>query len=57
MSSFNPFSTILNQNKLTTLNNVDCKGNLDIVLIVEGHKFVLNKASLNDPATIMHLRQ
>lgn len=45
MSSFSSFSTILNQNKLTSPNYVDWKRNLDIVLTVDGHKYVLTDAS------------
>ena len=41
MSSFNPLTTILNQNKLEGPNYVDWKRNLDIVLTAEGFKFVL----------------
>jgi hypothetical protein len=43
MSSFNPFATILYQNKLTGPNYVDWKRNLDIVLTIEGHKYVLSQ--------------
>jgi len=50
MSSFSPFSIIMNQNKLTGPNYVDWKHNLDIVLIVEGHKYVLTEASPTDPS-------
>ena len=49
MSSFSPLSTILNQNKLTGPNYVDWKRNLDIVLMVEGHKFVLSEPCPNEP--------
>nr|XP_016459920.1 PREDICTED: uncharacterized protein LOC107783461 [Nicotiana tabacum] len=41
MSSFNPLTSILNQNKLEGPNYVDWKRNLDIVLTVEGYKFVI----------------
>ncbi|XP_075095296.1 uncharacterized protein LOC142173574 [Nicotiana tabacum] len=41
MSSFNPLTSILNQNKLEALNYVDWKRNLDIVLTAEGYKFVI----------------
>jgi hypothetical protein len=50
MSSFSHFSTILNQNKLTGPNYVDWKRNLDIVLIVDSHKFVLINAGPAEPA-------
>ena len=40
---FNPLAIILNQNKLTETNYVDWKRNLDIVLIVEGYKYVLTE--------------
>ena len=42
--------TILNQNKLTRSNYVDWKRNLDIVLTVEEHKYVLNELCPNFPA-------
>ena len=42
MASFSPLVAILNQNKLTGSNYVDWKRNLDIVLIAEQHKYVLN---------------
>jgi hypothetical protein len=45
MSLFSPFSTILNQNKLTSPNYVDWTRNLDIVLIDDEHKYVLTDAS------------
>ncbi|XP_019246338.1 PREDICTED: uncharacterized protein LOC109225989 [Nicotiana attenuata] len=41
MSSFNPLTSILNQNKLEGRNYVDWKRNLDIVLTAEGYKFVI----------------
>lgn len=40
--SFNPLATIPNQHKLTGSNYVNWKRNLDIVLIAEGYKYVLN---------------
>ena len=43
MSSFNPLTSIPNQNKLKGPNYVDWKHNLDIVLTTEGFKFVLVK--------------
>jgi hypothetical protein len=42
-SCFSPLAIILNQNKLTGPNYLDWKRNLDIVLIAEGHKFVLTQ--------------
>ncbi|XP_016507741.1 uncharacterized protein LOC107825399 [Nicotiana tabacum] len=41
MSSFNPLTSILNQNKLEGPKYVDWKKNLDIVLTAEGYKFVI----------------
>ena len=41
MASFNPFVTILNQNKLTGSNYVDWKRNLNIVLTAKEHKYVV----------------
>ncbi|XP_019241801.1 PREDICTED: uncharacterized protein LOC109221816 [Nicotiana attenuata] len=43
MSSFNPLTSILNQNKLEGPNYVDWKRNLDIVLTAEGYKFVITE--------------
>ena len=40
-SSFNPLSVILKKNKLTELNYIDWKRNLNLVLTKEGYKFVL----------------
>nr|XP_016490065.1 PREDICTED: uncharacterized protein LOC107809883 [Nicotiana tabacum] len=40
MSSSNPLTSILNQNKLEGQNYVDWKRNLDIVLTTKGYKFV-----------------
>ena len=50
MSGFNPFATILNQNKLTGTSNVDWKRNLDIVLTTEGYKYVLSTPCPSPPA-------
>ena len=50
MASFSPFVTILNQNKLTGSNYVDWKRNLDIVLIVEEHKYVLTQPCPSFPS-------
>ena len=44
MASFSPLVTILNQNKLIGSNYVDWKRNLDIVLTVEDHKYVLTQS-------------
>ncbi|XP_016541856.1 uncharacterized protein LOC107842490 [Capsicum annuum] len=41
MSSFNPLTSILNQNKLEGPNYMDWKHNLDIVLTAKDFKFVL----------------
>ena len=54
MESFSPLVVILNQNKLIGSNYVDWKRNLDIVLAVEEHKYVLSQPfhdfpSLNAP--------
>ena len=48
-SSFNPLSAILNQNKLNGQNYVDWKRNLDIVLTVDGYKFVLTTPKPSEP--------
>ena len=50
MASLSPHVTILNQNKLTGSNYVDWKRNLDIVLIAEEHKFMLNQPCPNFPS-------
>ena len=47
---FSPLIAILNQNKLTGPNYVDWKRNLDIVLIIEEHRFVLSEPCLDFPA-------
>ena len=49
MASFSPLVAILNQNKLTGFNYVDWKRNLDTVLIVEEHKYVLSQPCPNFP--------
>ena len=41
MASFSPLVAILNQNKLTKSNYVDWKRNLNIILTVEEHKYML----------------
>ncbi|XP_075108887.1 uncharacterized protein LOC142180722 [Nicotiana tabacum] len=43
MSSFNPLTSILNQNKLEGPNYVDWKRSLDIVLTAEGYKFIITE--------------
>ena len=48
--SFNPLAIILNQNKLTILNYVNWKRNLDIVLTAEGYKYVLTEERPDLPA-------
>ena len=50
MASFSPLVTILNQNKLIGSNYVDWKRNLDIVLTVEEHKYVLTQSYPNFPS-------
>ena len=50
MASFSPLVTILDQSKLTGSNYVDWKRNLDIVLTVEEHKYVLTKPCPNFPS-------
>ena len=47
MTSFSPLAIILNQNKLTGTNYVNWKRNLDIVLMTEEHKIVLNEPCPN----------
>ena len=50
MASFSPLVAILNQNKLTGSNYVDWKRNLDIVLTVEEHKYVLTQPCPSFPS-------
>ena len=50
MASFSPLVTILNQNALIGSNYVDWKRNLDIVLTVEEHKYVLTKPCPSFPS-------
>ena len=57
MSTFNPLATILTQSKLIINNYVEWKRNLDIVLTVENHLYVLTiscplKPPANATATI-----
>ena len=40
-SAFSPLATILTQNKLTENNFIDWKRNLDIVLTMEDHTYIL----------------
>ena len=47
---FNSLAIILNQNKLTKPNYVDWKRTLDIVLTVEGYKYVLTEERQDLPA-------
>nr|XP_009769261.1 PREDICTED: uncharacterized protein LOC104220142 [Nicotiana sylvestris] len=49
MSSFNPLTSILNQNKLEGPNYVDWKRNLDIFLTAEGYKFVITEECPEKP--------
>ncbi|XP_019264126.1 PREDICTED: uncharacterized protein LOC109241798 [Nicotiana attenuata] len=44
MTAFNTLTAILTQNKLEGLNYVDWKRNLEIVLIAEEYKFVLDES-------------
>ena len=50
MASFSPLVTILNQNKLNRSNSVNWKRNLDIVLTVEEHKYVLTQPCPSFPS-------
>nr|XP_016502796.1 PREDICTED: uncharacterized protein LOC107820943 [Nicotiana tabacum] len=49
MTAFNPLTAILTQNKLEGPNYVDWKRNLDIVLIAEEYKFVLDEVCPEKP--------
>nr|XP_016510032.1 PREDICTED: uncharacterized protein LOC107827410 [Nicotiana tabacum] len=49
MSSFNPLTSILNQNKLEGPKYVDWKRNLDIVLTAERYKFVITEECPKKP--------
>ena len=49
-SAFSPLATILTQNKLIGNNFIDWKRNLDIVLTVEDHAYVLNTSCPEEPA-------
>ncbi|XP_019262041.1 PREDICTED: uncharacterized protein LOC109239900 [Nicotiana attenuata] len=49
MTAFNPLTTILTQNKLEGSNYVDWKRNLNIVLIAEEYKFVLDEVCPEKP--------
>ncbi|XP_075101767.1 uncharacterized protein LOC142177200 [Nicotiana tabacum] len=49
MSSFNPLTSILNQNKLEGPNYVDWKRNPDIILTAEGYKFVITEECPKKP--------
>jgi hypothetical protein len=46
-SSFSPLTTILNKNKLNGLNYIDWRRNLDTVLIVDRHKFIVTQPCTN----------
>ena len=48
-STFNPLTTILNQNKLVGYNYVDRKRNLDIILTTSGYKYVLTTPCPEEP--------
>ena len=49
--SFNPFSLILKENKLTRPNYIDWKRNLNLVLTAEEYKFVLTDVCLPTPGS------
>ena len=49
MSTFSLLATILIQNKLTENNYVEWKHNLDIVLTVEDHIYVLSTPCPSEP--------
>ncbi|XP_019223614.1 PREDICTED: uncharacterized protein LOC109205359 [Nicotiana attenuata] len=49
MTAFNPLTGILSQNKLEGPNYADWKRNLDIVLIAEEYKFVLDEVCPEKP--------
>ena len=57
MASFGPLVVILNQNKLTGSNYVDWKRNLDIVLTVEEHKYLLTQPCPNFPSLDASLKE
>ena len=50
--SFNPLLIILKENKLTGPNYIDWKRNLNLVLIVEGYKFVLTEICPPKPYSV-----
>ena len=47
--ALNPLSSIIIQNKLDGDNYVDCKYNLDTVLMIDKHKWVLTTPCSNEP--------
>ena len=49
-SAFSPLATIFTQNKLTENDFIDWKRNLDIVLTVEDHAYVLTTPCPEEPA-------
>ena len=49
-SAFSPLGTILTQNKLIENNFIDWKRNLDIVLTVEDHVYVITTPCPEEPA-------
>ena len=57
MASFSPLVVILNQNKLIGSNYVDWKRNLDIVLTIEKHKYVLSQPCPNFPSLDAHFEE
>ena len=50
LSALSPLAIILTQNKLTKNNFIDWKRNLDIILIVEDHMYVLTTPGPKEPA-------
>ena len=50
--SFNPLSVILKENKLTGPNYNDWKHNLNLILTVEGYKYVLTDLCPPEPDSI-----
>ena len=50
--TFNPLSIILKENKLTGPNYIDWKRNLNLVLTVEGYKFILTKVCPPSPDNV-----
>ena len=49
LSAFSPLATILTQNKLTKNNFIDWKRNLDIILTVKDHAYVITTPCHKEP--------